>query len=284
MPNCISPVQIKRPGCAPVYVPCSKCYVCKNKRVASWIYRLKQHARLPHLAYFVTLTYNTDHVPITKNGFKTVRQKDLQNFFKKLRRLNKGNKISYYAASEYGTQTKRPHYHIILFGACDNTITQAWTSDTRGGKCSEALGDIYFGTVEGGSIGYVLKYICKPPEQKRHNRDDREPTRSYMSKGIGANYLTQRMVNYHRSDLPNRVCVQEGDQKISMPKYYKDRIYNSEQKGWLKGFFEHQAPLLDQMTRNDFPELTNYEYEQMRSEQHKQATKKYITDSQKNRD
>lgn len=270
----------------PVYVPCSKCYVCKNKRIAAWAFRLKYHARVNPLAYFVTLTYNTEHVPITKNGYLTVRQKDLQNFFKKLRRNHPkdGYPISYYAASEYGTKHSRPHYHIILFGCNDQEITKAWTTDGRTNTEIQALGDIYFGTVEGGSIGYVLKYICKPPEPKKHARDDREPTKSYMSKGIGKNYLSDAMKEYHKSDLANRVCVQEETQKISMPKYYKDKIYTSEEKGWLKGYFEYIAPIIDQEQRSKYPEMTNYEYEQMRAEQHRKATRKYITESQKGRD
>jgi len=104
-----------------------------------------------------------------------------------------------------------------------------------------------------------------------------------MTKGIGKTYLTKNMVRYHHADLENRVCVQDGGKRISMPKYYKDKIYNSEQKGHLKGYFEQIAPSLDALERSKFPELTNYEYETMRAENHKAMTKKYIINSQKNR-
>lgn len=269
----------------PVYVPCSNCYVCKTKRSSAWSFRLVQHSKLYNAAYFVTLTYNNDHVPITNNGFLTVRKSHFQNFIKKLRRNHpeKAEKISYYGVSEYGTEGSRPHYHLILFGCNDREITEAWTTDQRGNKRPQALGNIYFGTVEGASIGYVLKYINKPKHQRAHQRDDRELTNAYMSKGIGANYLTPRMIKYHHRDIENRVCVQIESKLISMPKYYKDRIYDSAQKGYLKGYFEATAYNNDDKKRKDHAHMTNYEYEKMLAEQHRRATKKFITDSQKNR-
>lgn len=46
--------------------------------------------------------------------------KDVQNFFKRLRinlkrKYNYVDKIDYFSCSEYGSTTKRPHFHILLF-------------------------------------------------------------------------------------------------------------------------------------------------------------------------
>lgn len=39
------------------------------------------------------------------------------------------------------------------------------------------------------------------------------------------------MVKWHKSDLDNRMyCNAEGGKKISMPRYYKDRIYNERER------------------------------------------------------
>jgi hypothetical protein len=59
------------------------------------------------------LTYDDEHLPPNNSLLK----KDLQKFFYKLRQKIKPIKIRYFAVGEYGSnKTKRPHYHIILFG------------------------------------------------------------------------------------------------------------------------------------------------------------------------
>ena len=59
-----------------------------------------------------------------------------------------------------------------------------------------------------------------------HRNDDREPTFTFMSKGLGKNYLTPQMRAWHEADLLNRMyCNIPGGKKCSMPRYYKDRIY-----------------------------------------------------------
>ena len=39
-------------------------------------------------ALFITLTYDTQFVPITENGYMTLKKSDLQKFFKRLRKLS----------------------------------------------------------------------------------------------------------------------------------------------------------------------------------------------------
>lgn len=280
MPNCISPVQVKQKDQSPAYVKCGKCYVCQQKRVSSWGFRLVKHSELYTNGLFITLTYDNEHIPISKNGYATLNKgqnSDLTAFFKRLRKLiPKGEqKITYYACGEYGTKNKRPHYHVILFGATWELVEKAWVTDSRGKKLREPLGAVYFGTVEGASCGYVLKYLCKPKSVGLHQRDDREPEYSVMSKGIGLNYLTPQMIRYHHADLENRVCIHYDQKKISMPEYYKGRIYNSEQKGHLKGYFEWLTPLIEGEEREKYPHLTDAQYSKMRIEQHQGQTKKY---------
>ena len=67
-------------------------------------------------AYFVTLTYDNNHVPISEHGFPTLCKRDFQLFMKRLR-FNTGVKIKYYVAGEYGSTNHRPHYHAVIFGA-----------------------------------------------------------------------------------------------------------------------------------------------------------------------
>lgn len=176
-----------------------------------------KEAEVSTSALFITLTY--ENTPITKNGFMTLKKKDIQDFMKRLRKHHK-EKLVYYAAGEYGGDTNRPHYHIIMFNANMDTVNKAWK-----------LGHIHFGEVSEASVGYCLKYISKTGSIPVHNRDDREKEFQLMSKGIGKNYLTEKMAKWHKKDLVNRFYVPLKDgKKIAMPRYYKDKLYTTHQK------------------------------------------------------
>ncbi len=41
----------------------------------------------------------------------------MQLFIKRLRKYFNNNKIKYFYCGEYGTQTLRPHYHMIVYNA-----------------------------------------------------------------------------------------------------------------------------------------------------------------------
>lgn len=212
MGRCISPFT-KRGESTPL--PCGKCYECKMRRVSGWSFRLMKEAEVSSSAFFVTLTYDPETVPITKNGFMTLSKRDCQLFLKRLRkRTNK--KVKYYLAGEYSPAPKnRPHYHIIIFNAEIEDIEIAWN-----------LGHIHYGTVSEASVGYTLKYISKEGRIPLFARDDRQPEFSLMSKKMGAHYLTKAMRRWHKSDLLNRLYIPLKDgKKIAMPRYYRDKIY-----------------------------------------------------------
>lgn len=73
-------------------------------------------------SYFCTFTYSDEYLPISSiSGLPTLRQKDFQNFMKRLRkRINCKCKVFY--CGEYGGRTNRPHYHAILFGVPEETL------------------------------------------------------------------------------------------------------------------------------------------------------------------
>jgi hypothetical protein len=211
-------------------VRCGKCVNCLNARVSGWNFRLQQEEKISDSAHFATLTYNTDKVPITPNGFMTLKKADCQQFLKRLRKGHKGLPIKYYYCGEYGSKNHRPHYHFIIFNTSPDAIIKAWQ-----------LGDSFFGTVTGASIGYTLKYMCKEKTIPKHQRDDREKEYSNMSKRLGAAYLTPSIISYHRQDFLNRVAVHDGQMLMPMPRYYKAKIFTPEQIGYMKGHFEKLA-------------------------------------------
>lgn len=137
-----------------------------------------QEEKVSDSAWFITLTYAPENVPISKMGLMTLVKKDVQDWMKRLRERHKergcDKSIKYYAAGEYGSAYNRPHYHVIIFNAHPADIEQAW-----------GLGHIHYGKVEGASIGYTLKYLHKQHKAGSNENDDRQCEFALMSKGLG---------------------------------------------------------------------------------------------------
>lgn len=237
--SCYNPLTIKHESNYHT-IPCGKCVKCYKRRISMWSFRLMQEDKHSLSSHFITLTYNNENVPITKKLFMTLDKRDIQLFMKRLRKDNK-NKIKYYLCGEYGSQTKRPHYHAIMFNVDINTIQSNWNK-----------GDIHIGQVSEASVGYTLKYMFKETRVPEHQNDDRLPEFSLMSKGLGINYLTNNMIRWHKEDLLNRVYLNILDgKKAAMPRYYKDRIYTREERGQIKSkYTEEYQKQLDNMLIN----------------------------------
>lgn len=215
MPECITPFFVKqKTGIDKIPVPCGKCPVCFKRKVSHWSFRLQQQDKYSHESHFITLTYDTKHLPISENGYQSLCKRDVQLFFKRLRKANSCT-LKYFAVGEYGGKTARPHYHVLLFNAAIQTIQPAW-----------GLGHCHYGFVSGASVGYTLKYMMKGRWRPYSDDDDREPQRAFMSKGLGLDYLTPQAIRWHLDDPTERMYLPLKDgKKVSMPRYYKERIY-----------------------------------------------------------
>lgn len=51
-----------------------------------------------------------------------------------------------------------------------------------------------------------------------------------MSKGMGASYLSDSMVTYHRSHIDRLYATIEEGIKVPLPRYYRERIWNEEER------------------------------------------------------
>lgn len=104
-------------------IPCGQCFGCRMQYSRIWANRLMLEAKTSLNCWFVTLTYDDEHIPISEYVDKetgsiekcfTLNKRDLVLFNKRLRK-EFGEGIRFYAAGEYGGKTFRPHYHIIYF-------------------------------------------------------------------------------------------------------------------------------------------------------------------------
>lgn len=230
-----------RPPIETIPIRCGKCLNCKRVRVAQWSFRLMQESKVSISAKFITLTYNTEHIPITENRFMTLRKEDLQAFFKRLRYYEKElkqisqdelkivkrggdisrvKKLKYYAVGEYGTKRKRPHYHIILFNLKDEqSIYKSWT-----------FGSIDIGEVNNNTIDYTLKYMQKESNRHKFKAFDGEKEFSLMSQGLGQNWRNKEIDSFYQKNLDINYVMSDKGYKIPMPKTYRDKILSKEQK------------------------------------------------------
>src|SRR5699024_8438730 len=87
-------------------------------------------------------------------------------------------------------------------------------------------GAVYFGKVEPASIRYTIGYYNKGDWYPQHKRDDRHTEFSRMSKGLGKDFLTPKMVK-HILDNPEKAYIYNSDgHKIALPRYYKRRLFD----------------------------------------------------------
>jgi len=221
--RCMSPFTVK----TGIHVPCGKCPACYARRASGWSFRLMQEDRYCQSAYFITLSYDDKKGSIQRSPvgrYLTSYGKHVQWFVKSVRRRNHGRNIKYFVVGEYGSKRQRPHYHMLLFNAKVETIDSCWPH-----------GNIFYGSVSGASVGYCLKYISKPGKIPLHKNDDRVPEFMYCSKGIGSTYCEDPdIINWHKADLAGRYYLPlPGGKKISMPRYYKMKIYNDGERRYI---------------------------------------------------
>lgn len=238
-----------------INIPCGKCARCIQRRKMEWGFRMGVEMARSKTAYFTTLTYSPEHVPINNNGKKTLiptRSKDLtlwlhekgrkritkkfkkeckdrsiEGFFKRLRQHHKRAKpspelilhnllpsdpVRFYAAGEYGSERKRPHYHAIIFNTSIREIEKSWP-----------FGGVMTVPANEATISYVMKYLDKrfdkAPEWGK------EPEFNIMSEGIGEEYI-EKFGKWHRRNIDVLYVTTKKGIRIPMCKYYRHKIFN----------------------------------------------------------
>lgn len=241
--RCLFPIKLHRSindgsirGVKIVEVPCGKCPACLKKRANNWFFRMKQEQKNSVTRGFLTLTYSDNHVPISPNGYPTLDKKAIPTFIKRIRTFISRTAgyedwppLRYYYVGEYGSKTFRPHYHLIIFNLPTLFLTTCaldafWTNNKK-----EVLGHIDIRPVEDGCIKYVVGYILKRSIDDEKDTTDRVREFGYMSKGIGKSWLTPQIIAHYKEKLIPYI-IGEGGLKLSMPRYFREKIYSEEEK------------------------------------------------------
>lgn len=209
-----------------IIVPCGKCEACLAKRKSDWIFRLTKEYENSSSAYFITLTYDDDHIPIEEDEYGlrfSVCKRDVQLFIKRLRKNLHPFKIRFFLVSEYGPRTLRPHYHMLLF----NYPKQLKSTIIERVESCWNQGFVTVSSVNPARIAYVCGYCLDnsdlPPEYtKNFMLCSRRPA-------IGSQFLDDTdIINYIR-DKQDGLChirINGESVPVRIPRYYKDKIFD----------------------------------------------------------
>ena len=211
-------------------LPCGTCRNCNKQYIDQWVTKiLFEYKSTQSGVLFVTLTYDNEHLPSSENySGGELSKPDLKLF---LRRLNRNynyryaedNKklnlqpLKYFAVGEYGSQTNRAHYHLLLLNTypeyrdIEKIIKRSWqlsdpeqikvdlvgTKGTLDNQSnSNTAGEL------AASIRYTLKYILKNHGKGTDLHKQSEFTLKTMRPAIGTSYLSEfakrlRKYNYY---------------------------------------------------------------------------------------
>lgn len=215
---------------------CNKCFECAVEKRKQYTSRsLLQLTTHPYV-YFVTLTYDEQHLPenheLSREHLREFTNRLLNNLAHSRIRYFRDLDLVYLACGEYGKNTHRPHYHLLLFSrkfiphnllrTFESTILDRWDYGI--------IKDFSCGRSSGACCKYVTKYITK---QFYYNNFDNKTVKPFVCcsrrPAFGA---SPEIVDKYRDAVTNStdgtIYVLPNSSKairISVPKILVDKIF-----------------------------------------------------------
>lgn len=234
-------------------IPCKYCWACRLNYSAEWATRIMLEAQKYECNWFLTLTYDDEHVPIAEktSGEKdgqviewendgtwgyTLAPEDMKTFMNTLRKNyeRKGHKgIKYFYCGEYGENTRRPHYHIILLNCpldiglfynthIDTNFKAHWKSLEVENIWKKGMIDI--AELEWSCAAYVARYCTKKVANLMTKEDYLSnglyPEYVRMSKGIGFDYYEKHKDDIYKNDEMVMKTVKGNNGSYKPPKAF----------------------------------------------------------------
>lgn len=190
-------------------VSCGSCEYCKLKRAKLWAARCTLESTNWKYNYFITLTYDDLNLPLVDNydvklGSLEKRSnlvvRHLQLFFKRFRKM--GYKLKYLASGEYGSQTERAHYHLIVFTnkpldlkyyKLNENKDILYTSDTISKLWKYGFNVVAEFTPA--TAAYVARYTLKKQLKKKYSFQKQNYKQEFLlcSQGIGFSNIVNNL-------------------------------------------------------------------------------------------
>lgn len=254
--ECVNKILISRqPPLPPVKVPCGQCIACRLNRASSWAVRLMHEKRTSADSYFLTLTYDEEHLPRV-GEYSTLVKHDVQRFLKRLRKAIAPIKLRYYLCGEYGETYGRCHFHVLIY--LDNFAPEGFPELLQS---TWGVGFVHIGSISFDSAAYVARYCTKLLTGKKKEwyiERNIEPEFALMSRrpGIGAKWLEK----YGNEVKTHHNVIVKG-RKVTPPRYYRDKVYEESDRCAVRNSVVNRivAQIKEEMKFNDSHPVGTYE-------------------------
>jgi hypothetical protein len=215
-----------------VPVGCGKCIECRKQKAREWQVRLQEDIRINKNAKFVTLTFSDEELNKLENEVKGLTGYNRDNevcriavrrYTERWRKKYKKT-IRHWLVTELGsTNTERVHLHGLVWHKNTKDIAKIWK-----------YGGVYIGEyVNEKTINYIVKYLNKVD---KHHKE--YTSKMFVSQGIGREYLNRpdSEKNKYKKGETNETYKTRQGTKLALPVYYRNKIYNEEEreKLWLE--------------------------------------------------
>lgn len=237
-------------------IPCGQCIGCRIRQREDWTTRIELEAKdyPKNQVWFITLTYDDDHVPgmIVKTGeimrkvqytwkpgekrpssVQVLLYEDIQKFLKRLRKAYRG-KLRYFVAGEYGEQTARPHYHMILYGWEPTDLENLYKIHHNGYYNSKWLANLWgMGQIQiAQAVPETYRYVAGYVTKKMYEIDGKKANAYYelgqtkpfacmsLKPGLGDNYYQE-----HKAEIWRQGYIQcTNGKRAQIPRYYEKQM------------------------------------------------------------
>ena len=255
-------------------IPCRQCIGCRLDYSREWANRGFLEAKKTEHNYFVTLTYDDDHKPYseeitTSNGITYtdtnndwnghLNKEHLTDFLHDIRQIFKRDYnhtgIKFLSCGEYGGETQRPHYHLILFNAPfpADTMYHArllnknfyWQNSIIERAWNKGLSNITTATWD--TIAYVARYVTKKiygkESEEEYAQRGQTPEFIRMSRGIGKDYYE---ANKERIWKDEEIIVKNTNGAVSqrIPNYFV-KLLEKENEEKAKTYKKHRKKIAE---------------------------------------
>lgn len=236
-------------------LPCGKCLECRLEYARQWAVRCVHEAQMFKNNCFVTLTYSDENLKSDKLDYRDFQlfvmrlrskirydiRKSYGPLWKKLSKTKKKeiyetDSIGFFVTGEYGEETKRPHWHAIIFNWYPSDATY-FRSNERGDRIfkSDLLDGLWssghseIGSVTFDSAGYCARYAAKKLVHGRDEEHDFHPISKKSSKhAIGKKWVEA----FHDDAFNHGYIVLPDGATCSIPRYYQKWLQKHKPEKW----------------------------------------------------
>lgn len=249
---------------------CGTCINCKKSKYIDWAIRADWENYMQDKGILLTLTYDSAH--LVTGALRKMHPDDalgvlvpdhIVDFRKKVRtevtrKISPDLKIKFFGCGEYGGETWRPHYHVIIWGIDFTDIsldrfTELWGRGfVHDGSDSEGR----MRTITDKAIKYVVGYTRKKitvgsEGYQEYTANNRPKPFPIYPKGLGKEYILD-----HAHDLVVTGTTAYNGVQMKIPRYAEKLIYKSEGETVrfkvVKNIRDSSGKVLDTLDRWDY--------------------------------